>query len=234
MLPHFVRIFFCCFLIASCAPSGPATAPNPNARIVDQLSIAGNACGPASLLTAFRFGSPDWQKAADVEGETDTQKLRQVIIKHGGTWSSHIRGKYRWSSRGINAADLTDVANELAKPHGLSTITLQIPRSLKEIHTACATSLRNGLPPVAGVRRYDGMKIIDAHFITILTVPDLLEKDATQFSFTYADPMRGKKCFGTVEQTGNTVIVSLPETPVGKAKASPASVLHWESIIGDF
>ena len=60
------------------------TAPNPDAPLVSQLIISGNACGPAALLNALRLGSPDWQRpAAALPGNTDRDRLGFLIRRYG-------------------------------------------------------------------------------------------------------------------------------------------------------
>ena len=41
----------------------------------NQLVVAGNACGPAALLNAFRFGNADWQRRVRLAGATDKERL---------------------------------------------------------------------------------------------------------------------------------------------------------------
>ena len=40
-------------------------AANPEFKPLNQLRVSGNACGPAALLNAFRFGNTDWQRASN-------------------------------------------------------------------------------------------------------------------------------------------------------------------------
>jgi hypothetical protein len=102
-------------------------AANKDAAPVNQLVIAGNACGPAALLSAFRFGDVNWQRAANaIPGETDRQRLRTIILREGMRPSKNLGGRPRWSKSGVNVADLCDMANELTRGHYL-------PRPLGEI-----------------------------------------------------------------------------------------------------
>lgn len=203
----------------------------------NQLSISGNACGPTALLNALRFGSADYQQAAAaIPGSTDRSKLHHVITRYGNRWSQHIPQRRRWSRRGINAADLTDVACELAGPApSVRMIIPQDPRVIEHSYQAVARSLRRGFPPIAGIRRYDGAKTIESHFITIIQVPDTLAPGAQEFSIHYIDPMGGKQCQGMIRarqrETFTELTAELPQTPIGAARASASSYLKMDSII---
>lgn len=232
-------IFVVCLLLTQCAPVGPATAPNPSAKPANQLAIAGNACGPAATLNALRFGAPAFQAAAAaVPGDTDRSQLRHIILKHGSKWSSHVPSRLRWSRRGINAADLTDVTNELTRSSNTLLVKLSIPSGTNAFHQSydqLARSLRRGLPPIVGLRRYDGINAIDSHFITILQVPDELAPDADSFAIRYLDPMGARTLHGTIRvkhgKQHAQLIAETPFTPVGKGKAKGSSVLLMDALI---
>jgi hypothetical protein len=232
-------------LCSQCAPPTAASAPNPSARAANQLCIAGNACGPTAIVNSFRFGSDSWQKvAASIDGKNDQAILRHIIVKHGGTWSSSIPSRYRWSRRGINASDLTDLANEIAQPFSQPRLQLHIPRQsrssvnlLTSSYAKLSHSLQRGFPPTVGLRRYDQGNPIDSHFVTIIAVADLLEKPTPQFSIRYVDPLGGKIYFGVIrvndesDKTRPGLIADLPHTPVGKSKSSRDSYLTLDAMI---
>ena len=232
------------FLLAHCtSPTGPAAAPHLDAHAANQLDIAGNACGPTALLNSFRFGSPACQQVADaIPGETDRAKLRHVIIDNGGSWSRHIPQRHRWSRRGINAADLTDIANELGAAKSLPQVRLFIPQNssrpqslLRATYNQLAGSLRQGFPPVAGLRRYVGTKLVNSHFVTILQVPDALDKHAQEFSLLYIDPLGGKKSHGIIRltpiQQKLLLVADLPDSPLCKNHSGSGSYVTMDSLI---
>ncbi len=248
MADSFLRGIFCitsALMLSQCAPPTAASAPNLSARAANQLCIAGNACGPTAIVNSFRFGSDSWQRAAaSIEGKNDQAILRHIIIKHGGTWSASIPSRYRWSRRGVNAADLTDIANEMAQPFSLPRLQLHIPQKLHSSgdlltssYGKLSRSLQRGFPPTVGVRRYDQGNPIDSHFITIIAVADLLENPTPQFSIRYVDPLGGKIYFGVIrvneesDKTRPGLIADLPHTPVGKSKSSRDSYLTLDSMI---
>ena len=74
--------------LSCCAPlaDSPAMreAPTPAAIPADQLAVAGNACGPAALLNAFRFGAPYWHRAADALGGDDDRERMLAMIRGPG------------------------------------------------------------------------------------------------------------------------------------------------------
>lgn len=236
---HWSFLTVASLFLSQCAPTGPAQAPHLEAKPVNQLAIAGNACGPAAALNALRHGSAPYQAAARaVPGDTDQRQLRHVILKHGGTWSRHVPQRYRWSRRGINAADLTDVINELTADHAAPRVQLRIPSgnaAFCDGYHALARSLRRGFPPVVGLRRYDGVLAIDSHFITILQVPDALDAHATEFPIRYLDPMGGRVLHGTIRaQQGKQhtqLIAILPQTPVGLQRGKGSSQLVMDALI---
>lgn len=237
MIAKACLVFVCLVLASQCAPSGPARAPQMAAHPANQLSIAGNACGPTALLNALRFGNPaDQQVAAAIPGDTDRSKLRHMIIRYGTKASSHIPLRKRWSRRGINAADLTDVTNEIAplSPR-VRMIIPRDPEGVFQTHEAIARSLRRGFPPIVGIRRYEGAKTIDSHFITIIELPEAITADAQEFRFSYIDPLGGKKCQGTIHtrhhQQFTDLIAVMPQTSVGASRASRDSYLKMDSLI---
>src|SRR5690606_13331441 len=124
----------------------------------DQLTVAGNACGPAALLTAFRTGNAHWQRAAAaVPGANDGARLRSMIHTLGRRESSHLPGRARWSKNGISVADLSDMANEMTAGQFLPRLDHEIlflqPREtpeqlLRRTHRRLEASLAKGFPPV--------------------------------------------------------------------------------------
>jgi hypothetical protein len=213
-------------------------APHPTATPADQLAVAGNACGPAALLNAFRFGSESWQRASSaLPGESDAQRIRAIIQGPGMRPSAHIKGRARWSKKGVNIADLTDIANELTRGHYLPQLSQEIlfttdretpEKLLRRAHRILATSLEKGLPPILSLRRYtrrvqNGTPqwiVLDAHFVTLTRLPRKLGKNDRSFPVSYIDPWGGKSCQGTI---------ALPESPVlaDHAAASPCLVAHF-------
>lgn len=227
------------FSLSQCAPDGPASAPNPGAKAANQLDIAGNACGPTALLNAWRFGSPNCQSiAANLPGRDDRSQLRHLIIHYGGQRSYHIPQRNRWSRRGINAADLTDIANIAMKKHDVRNVVLIVPHganALAKTHQQWARSLRRGFPPVISLRRYEGAAVIESHFVTVLKVPDHLETHASFFAMDYLDPIGARVCQGRIDQKTTTsqtqLMATTPSTPVGLSLTSGVSALVMDSMI---
>lgn len=194
-------------LLAACSPV-PATyqASNLSAKPFNQLDLAGNACGPAALLNSYRFGASDWRKLSEQpSGLTDRERIRSIARGPAMRESSSLPGRARWSVRGINIADLHDIANELARPFHLpalshKTLFLNPGESqsalLRRVHARLATSLSNGLPPILSVRRFAGSagkwRPIQGHYVTITSLPGELPPGATTFPVSYIDPLGGK------------------------------------------
>ena len=207
-------------------------APEP----ANQLTVAGNACGPTALLNAFRFGNPAWQRASNaIAGDTDKQRITGIIRERGLRPSSHLVGHPRWSRKGVNLADLCDIANEMTRGHFLPSVSQEVlfrkpgetqEKLLKRVHHLLDTSIAKGLPPVISLRRYakrgqngkpPEWTVLDAHFVTLTTLTHKLENGARSFPISYIDPWGGKICQGTI---------SVPERPILADSAAASSCLE--------
>lgn len=252
----------CCGAAVAAPPM--RDAPNFQAVPADQLSVAGNACGPTALLNAFRFGSPAWQRASNaIAGDTDKQQIYTVIRESGMRPSNSITGRPRWSRKGVNLMDLCDIGNELTRDHFLPVMRQEVlfakpgeshHKLLVRIHQRLETSLEKGLPPVVSLRRYVHRSekgkpaewvVLDAHFVTITSVPHKLENGATSFPVVYADPWGGKICRGDIAIPTRGVLsaaagdspcleAAFPQAAVGKklVRTGEASTLTVVAILG--
>jgi hypothetical protein len=220
-------------------------AANPAAAPVNQLTVAGNACGPAALLNSFRFGNADWQRASNsITGKNDRERVLTVIREIGMRPSASFPGRARWSRRGVNVEDLRDMANEMTADHWLPRVGDDLcylkPREtpaklLRRVHSRMRTSLVKGLPPVMSIRRHvlreqsgHGFQwiSIDAHFITLISVPDRLEKNALSFPVRYIDPWGGRFCEGEIR------IPSQPVLPDASGRPSCLEAVFVHSSVG--
>ncbi len=206
-------------------------APTPAATPANQLVVSGNACGPTALLNAFRFGDASWQRASDaLTGETDKQRIYTIIREYGMRPSAHLGGRPRWSRKGVNIADLTDIANEMTRGHFLPQLQQEVlfrdsretpDKLLRRTHDHLETSLKKGLPPLISLRRYvkrnGSWMALEAHFVTVTAVPHKLDKHARSFSIRYIDPWGGKPCQG---------VVAIPATPVLADNAADSPCLE--------
>jgi hypothetical protein len=242
-LPVLLSLPFCA--LAAAAPA-LREAPAATAAPANQLVVSGNACGPAALLTAFRFGNSDWRRASDaVTGANDRERILNIIRETGMRPSKHVPGRARWSRRGVSVADLRDMANEMTLGQYLPQISHEVfflePREspeqlLRRVHQRLATSLARGLPPVISLRRYvlratpgnsPQWTVIDAHFITLTAIPRTLDRQARSFPVSYIDPWGGRRCVGDIaipatpfmtNAAGNPSCLEarFPQSPVGK------------------
>jgi hypothetical protein len=195
-------------------------APRADAGPVDQLDIAGNACGPAALLASFRCGDEQWRAiSGKIPGSSDRSKLLYIIKAHGLQPSTSLQGRKRWTRQGINAEDLTAVAGELA-----AIGSMPAPRSdqlfrgrwekpaklLRRTHDRLRDSLKRGFPPLLSIKRYtyrnDQWQALQGHFVTVVRVPEKIDRKATSFTFTYFDPWHGRKSEGTLRIPTKPVI----------------------------
>ena len=209
-------------------------APTLDAQPANQLLVSGNACGPAALLNAFRFGAPHWQRAATgIAGDNDRERILTIIREIGMRPSKHLPGRPRWSRRGIGVSDLRDIAADMTHGHFLPYISEEIfilkPREtpeklLRRVHHRLESSLARGLPPVISLRRLtlrtqdagtSQWAVIDAHFVTLTALPRRLGKADRSFPVRYIDPWGGRHCEG---------VISIPENPAfADAKGRPSA-----------
>lgn len=215
------------FLLVLSALSAPEMrmAPNLAAIPADQLRVAGNACGPAALLNAFRFGNEDWQRVSNaIAGDNDRERILRIIREIGMRPSKHFPGHPRWSRRGVSLADLRDMGNEMAAGQHLLQFSDEVfflksrespEKLLRRVHQRLEKSLAKGLPPVISLRRYALRKssaggapqwvVTDAHFVTLTAIPRKIYPLDRQFAVSYIDPWGGKRCQGSID---------IPEHPI--------------------
>lgn len=194
-------------------------APNLAAKPANQLVVSGNACGPTALLNAFRFGNEDWQRPlTNIQGGTDKAQIYTIIRESGMRPSKYLDDRSRWSRKGVSIADLCDMGNELTHGQFLPQLSQQVlfqksgetpEKLLIRIQRLLDTSLRKGFPPILSLRRYvqrgDKWILLEAHFVTLRSLPKKLEKNARSFPVTYIDPWGGKIASGSI---------SLPTSPI--------------------
>lgn len=219
------------------------TAANSGATPFNQLSISGNACGPAAFLNAVRLGDPHWQRGMEmIVGESDKTKLSYTIRVYGLRPSKQLAGRTRWSRAGINVEDLVAMGNDVLRgrllPELKGEVLLPKPGEsaralLERTHTRLAGSFRNGLPPIVSMRRlvlrkgHDGKPAwitVESHFITLLRIPGKIDPAVGSLAFDYLDPWGGKRCSGTLrvaapDTAAYGLIADLPSTSVGKKLA---------------
>lgn len=233
-----ISLFLAPWLEVSAAPP-QREAPNLAATPANQLVVSGNACGPTALLNAFRFGNSDWQRASNaIAGDSDKQRIYTIIREYGMRPSATIKGRPRWSKKGVNLPDLCDIANEISRGHFLPQVNQEVlfrttretrEALLKRTFARLNTSLEKGLPPIISLRRYvkrDGEWIaIDAHFVTVTSLPRKLEKESNSFQISYIDPWGGKTCQGMVAIPKTAVLADIPsESPCLEVAFPQASV----------
>lgn len=261
MVPRF--ILFLAFFLPLDAQEGWLSTPVRESPPVNQLRTSGNACGPACLLDAFRSGTQKWQSSiAQIEGESDTQKIIG-IIKSFGKRASHLDPKRaRWNTRqGVSAQDLVSMANEMRTGMWMGTVkqALFFPKGrqtsaelLQTTHQSLVKALRKGLPPILGIRRVALRAparntapiwlTVKRHFVVLTGLPDKLPKNATSFRVTYHDPWGGKKCEGTIRITSDqnralgTLIADFPDSKIGRdlINRGESTELSLSSAIGLF
>lgn len=146
---------------------GPVIAPKSTAKAINQIPIEKNGCGPASLINAYRFGSPRWNAATDkIEGKTDKEKFEFMVKYYGRIFSSYARATQRWDDRsGINSLDLTDMANDFQTRRKLRLPKLRHTthfvkdkenhqKLLISTHKHLRKSLQSGFPPLISIKRF--------------------------------------------------------------------------------
>lgn len=247
-------------IIASCAP-GFHQAENLGAKSFNQLDLAGNACGPAALLNSYRFGKPQWRKLSETPpGLSDRERIRAIARGPAMRESSSLPGRARWSRNGINLTDLRDVANEIAQPHMLPSISEETlflkpgetqQAMLLRVRSRLARSLDAGFPPILSIRRFvkrDGQwTAIQGHFVTITSVPGAVASTQTSFPVKYIDPLGGHfregsiainpRSFMTTDPAMNPNLEAVfPTATAGKRFVRPGeeTVLAVSAVLGIF
>lgn len=220
--PRRIEALLLAGLLGACPAAELRTVPNPAAAPVNQLSVSGNACGPAALLASFRSGSESWQRAAaSLPGTTDRDQLRSWIRRHGLRPSTTLKGRNRWSASGINVEDLVAAANEMNKPLFLPPLAhddlFLRPREkpdalLRRTRERLDRSLAKGIPPVLSLRRYVLRKGVwtplQGHFVTVTAVPRKLPRGESAFVFHYHDPWGGKRREGRLELPAQAILAA--------------------------
>ncbi len=244
-----------------CASDARGTQPHRNAR-----QSTGNfrqCLWPCGLLTALRFGDANWQKsAAAVAGATDRDRLLTIIRTWGLLPSKSLPSRKRWSRHGVNVDDLCDIGNEMTQNHWRQLMKCEVllarpgetsPKLLARVHDRLSTSLERGLPPIISVRRIvkqgsddraGSWEVLQGHFVTVIAVPTVLEKSATEFPITYIDPWGGKRCSGHLRISTQAFVsgqsaspcleADFPQADVGKklAKKGASTLLTLAAAIG--
>jgi len=184
----------------------------------NQLRVFANSCGPCALYNSYMYGGKKWQKIiSNIPREGSREKIRYIVRNYASRPSHYYQNSRRWNARtGINAKDLTDVANEVIHGHWLPKLShqtfFQKPREkntelLKRIHRNLKHSLKKKLPPIATLQRYVARKskhgrfhwiLIQSHFVSIVSLPKKITADTKEFPVTYIDPWGGRYLQGTI------------------------------------
>ncbi len=154
-------------------------------------------------------------------------------------YAQHLDRK-RWNrTSGVGLADLTDIANEMRGESWLPEIRNEIllqgkresqQKLLKRAHARLEKSFKNGLPPIISMQRLALRKsagsptpawhLVHGHFVTVVAMPDKLDRKATSFRFRYADPWGGRVAEGVIrtsERSGYPALAAdVPKSEVGK------------------
>lgn len=236
-------------------------AANQTASPINQRRAFGNACGPASLLNAFQYGTDRWQRVFNaIPGHNSNTRIRHLVSTWGEQPSKHIDSVQRWNKdQGINLVDLHDIANEMCGAHHLPEVKYQIltrkksesrANLLKRTHKLITTSLNEGLPPILSIRRYafrESKELaskswwpIRAHFIVVIAVTKNIGEESESFNIKYVDPYGGFTREGKLQTDTGKFTESpflgagLPAALVGKSliKKGEDSVLTCSAVMG--
>jgi len=238
-LPFVLLYFAIVSSLSSCTNQNTTiTAPKFDSKGVNQIPIHKNGCGPASLISAYRFGSEKWQKALEkIVGDTDEEKFNDLIKKHGNIFSQHLHLQRRFSDKhGINIVDLTDLANDFHTKHNLQLPELAYnshflkgkmdhAELLEKTHKALKKSLNKGFPPLLSLKTFaqkgSRWTQIHGHFVVLLEIPGSLEKDAKSFNIKYMDPWGGKILTGSIKLPEKSFFATNIATKKWEPRRSP-------------
>jgi len=171
------------------------------------------ACGPAAMANAMRFGVPGMRAALDsLVGNDDRTRLRFLIDRYFKNVQSEIfPTAKRFGHNGVLAVDLRNAFNDLLKEHSLEPVeSLELNRLagerdrdfLERAHGKLLRSLRRGMPPIIQLRSYAAMqeeeggskvvwKAANSHFLVVTRVPTELRRQDMGFVFDAIDPNGG-------------------------------------------
>jgi hypothetical protein len=248
-------------VLASCSSpvtrNGRLVAPNFGVRAIDQRSLSSSACGPAALLDAFAAGGESWRRVFEaVPGSTDRERLAYVIKRYALRPSRHFRSQRRWSRRGgIGAADLADMATEMAAAGGkLAAIrseslvdTGSDPAALlRRAHRLMAASLKRGLPPILVLKRMERPEsggsamwsMSGGHYVVVVSIPVRLARGADSFDIECIDPDGARRRRATIRISGDRsvpwLLVDCPGVSVGRSRSGRSSHLSAPAVVGRF
>ena len=219
VLPKILSVFYLFALFNLVAQEEWLYAPNANTTPINQLKASGNACGPAALLNASQMGEKKWQASfAAIPGQNDRNRILSLIKKYGIVRSAHIPTRLRYNSnKGINVADLTDMANDMRVSRWQPKLNYQLlfrdertpsQRQLEETHALLRKSLKKGYPPVLHLQRVARRHFkrsqqiiwmpVKSHFVVLTGLPDRIPRGSTSFPVTYLDPWGGRHLRGII------------------------------------
>lgn len=198
------------------SPSSPIVTPTPNAKVINQIPIQKNGCGPASLINAYRSASPKWSKATEkIVGNTDKEQFDFMVKYYGKIFSRHAHASQRWDARqGINGLDLTDLANDFQSRRKLSLPKLKHTTHfinaqsgyellLEDTHKHLKKSLKAGFPAILSLKRFaqrgSRWRQVHGHFVTLYQIPSSIPYGAKSFEIKYIDPWGGSIKTGSIK-----------------------------------
>lgn len=178
------------------------------------------ACGPAAMANALRFGAPKMREALDsLVGNDDRTRLRFLIDRYFQNVQSEIfpRAK-RLGHNGVLVVDLRNAFNDLLRENQLEPLaSLDLNRLdgerdrdfLERVHGKLQQSLGRGIPPIIQLRSYAAMqeeegsskvvwKAAKNHFLVVTRVPTELRKQDMGFVFDAIDPNGGHLVSGYI------------------------------------
>ena len=201
------------------------SVPVDSALIVNQHidpQFGMKACGPTALMNALRFSKGNESEIlSKLVGARDTVRLRYLIDRwFGGRDSLVANGTKRYGPHGCFAPDLLAGFNEMLREHEQEPVAGQFldrvwsgkegekvaesnGEFVRRVHELLVDSLRDGLPPVIGLRsfvarKHDGPASdirwgpARAHYVVVTSVPKKLAAHDLGFRFEYIDPNGGK------------------------------------------
>jgi len=199
------------------SPSSPIVTPTPNAKVINQIPIQKNGCGPASLINAYRSASPKWSKATEkIIGNTDKEQFDFMVKYYGKIFS---RPKLKHTTHFINAQSGYELL-------------------LEDTHKHLKKSLKAGFPAILSLKRFaqrgSRWRQVHGHFVTLYQIPSSIPYGAKSFEIKYIDPWGGsiktgsikipEKTFYAVDNSAKkltfrkspTLVVDFPESNLGK------------------
>lgn len=194
----------CLFLSCAVAEEPAISVQVVPSQIVNQRLHSANACGPASLMNALKFGDSELNQVyKKLSGSNDSNKLHFLIERHFRSRPSVVgKGLKRWGFQGVYVKDMAQSSNELLGELESSYLDREKGETDREqtlrIHEWMHDSIERGFPPILSLRSFivrtrpendmePRWEMVFHHFVVVCSISALNGEQATGFEAKVVD-----------------------------------------------